>query len=76
MATSATLNGASVSGIFDNIYAEQEFGGAASAPSYLLPTASVPASVVGMPLVCNGITYKVVETAPDGTGVTLLRLRT
>ena len=59
-----------------NDYAEHAFGGSASAPYFMLPTASVQPYVVGMPLVCNGITYKVVETAPDGTGVTTLRLRT
>jgi len=76
MATAATLNGAAVVGIFDNGYQDQEFGGSASTPSYMLPAASVPGGVVGMTLVCNSITYKVVETMPDGTGITTLRLRT
>jgi len=76
LATSALLNGAPVSGVFSNGYADQEYGGSASAPSYMLATSAVPGAVVGMPLVVNAVTYKVVETMPDGTGITTLRLRT
>ena len=75
MATAAVLNGVSVSGIFDNAYLEQDFGGSASSPSFLMATSAVPATPVGMALVIGSTTYKVVETMPDGTGVTRLRLR-
>lgn len=75
-ATPGTLNGVAVSGIFGNGYLEQELGGSGSAPTYTLASASVPANPVGLPLVVAGVTYKVVEPMPDGTGVTTLRLRT
>lgn len=76
-AHSATLDGVAVTGIFDADYALQDVGGAvaASGPVFTLPSASVPASVVGKAFVHATITYKVVETLPDGTGVTTLRLR-
>ena len=75
MATAATLNGVAVTGIYDNEYALQEFGGSASSPSFLMASSAVPATPVGMALVIGATTYKVVETIPDGTGVTMLRLR-
>ncbi len=75
MATAATLNGVAVTGIYDNEYALQDLGGSASAPSFLMATSAVPATPVGMALVIGATTYKVVETMPDGTGVTMLRLR-
>lgn len=70
------LNGVLVGGIFSAPYLEQEMGGSGSQPSVIVPDASVPAAVVGKPFVRDGITYKVVEAMPDGTGVTTLRLRT
>jgi len=75
-ATPGLLNGVVVAGIFDNRYLEQELGGSGSAPTYTLASASVPANPAGLPLVVGGVTYKVVEPMPDGTGVTVLRLRT
>lgn len=75
-ASAATLNGVAVRGIFDNAYALQEYAGAASTPVFTLPSASVPALVVGLALVVGGTTYQVVEAMPDGTGITMLRLRT
>jgi hypothetical protein len=75
-ADAATLNGVSVMGIFDAAYLQEEFGGSASTPAFTLASASVPAPVVGLLLVVNGVTYKVVEPMPDGTGITILRLRT
>ena len=76
-ADNATLDGVAVRGIFDADYALQDVGGAvaASGPVFMLPSASVPALVVGKAFVHATITYKVVETLPDGTGVTTLRLR-
>jgi len=75
-ASPATLGGVPVMGIFDNAYFDQDMGGSGSTPSYTLPSSAVPANVVGMALVVNGVTYKVAEPMPDGTGVTTLRLRT
>ena len=77
-AVAATLGGVAVTGIFDNGYLVQDFGGdiAATGPTFTLPSASVPGSVVGMALVVNATTYKVAEPVADGTGITTLRLRT
>lgn len=74
----ATLGGVAVVGIFDSEYLLQDMGGsmAASGPVFTLASAYVPANVTGLLLVVNGMTYKVVEPMPDGTGVTVLRLRT
>lgn len=74
----ATLNGVPVQGIFDAEYALEDLGGgvAASGPVFTLASSAVPANVAGATLVVGAVTYKVVEPMPDGTGVTVLRLRT
>lgn len=76
-ASAATLGGVAVRGIFDNAYEAYDVssGFAASGPVFLLPSASVPAVVVGLPLVIGAETWAVVEPQPDGTGMTTLRLR-
>lgn len=76
-ATSATLNGVAVSGIFDAAYAlagAGTLGMADTRPSFTLPTASVPASPAGKTLVIGAASYVVAEHQPDGTGVSLLLL--
>lgn len=77
-AVSATLAGVAVRGIFDNAYQMDDLTGgvAGSAPSFTLRTSDVPSNVIGASLVIGAVTWKVVETMPDGTGVTTLRLRT
>lgn len=70
------LDGVPVRGFFSNAYFAQDLGGSGSAPACTLPSSAVPADVVGKPLLVNATTYKVVETMPDGTGITVLRLRT
>jgi hypothetical protein len=40
-----------------------------------LASADVPANVVGASVVVSAVVYKVIETMPDGTGITILRLR-
>ena len=77
-ADSALLGGAPVTGIFDEAYALEELGGfmAASGPAFTLASSAVPAVVAGLSLVVRDTTYKVVEPMPNGTGVTVLRLRT
>ncbi len=77
-ASPATLGGAPVVGIFDNGFDEQALamGMASSAPVFTLASAAVPAPVIGLSLVVGAVTYKVVESMPDGTGVTRLQLRT
>lgn len=78
MADDATLDGVSVRVIFDNDYLVQDLGGnvSGSGPAATLTSASVPAIVVGKTLVHSAATYKVVESLPNGTGLTVLRLRT
>lgn len=74
----ATIAGLPVVGIFDAEYQLQDMasGIMSTAPVLTLASANVPANVVGSSVVVNGLTYKVVEPMPDGTGVTVLRLRT
>ena len=73
----ATLGGVPVTGIFDNESDMQNLGLGvfATAPVFTLPTSSVPSPVIGVALVIGAVTYKVVESMPDGTGVTRLQLR-
>lgn len=73
----ALLDGVPVRGIFDaghELAGVGALGMAASLPRLTLPTASVPAGVVGAALVLGTATYTVVEHRPDGTGVSELRL--
>lgn len=75
--TVATLDGVAVSGIFDAAYvlaAAGTIGMADTRPAFTLPTASVPASPVGKPLVIGASNYLVAEHQPDGTGVSTLLL--
>jgi hypothetical protein len=74
---SATLDGEAVTGIFDNAYRLQDVGEmvGATAPAFTLADADVPSDVVGCELVYGATTYTVVEPMPDGTGLTVLRLR-
>lgn len=73
----ATLAGLPVSGIFDAEYQLQDMatGIISNAPVLTLPSANVPSNVVGASVVIGAKTYKVVEPMPDGTGITMLRLR-
>ena len=77
-AVNATLAGLPVRGIFDADYQLQDMasGIMSTAPVLTLASANVPANVVGASVVVGGVTYKVVEPMPDGTGITVLRLRT
>ena len=76
-ASNATLAGLPVVGIFDAAYLMQDMGTglAASTPALTLASAYVPASVVDALVVIGVAIYKVVEPMPDGTGITVLRLR-
>jgi hypothetical protein len=73
----ATLGGVPVTGIFDSAYAMEDLGSgiASFGPAFTMASSAVPSPVVGLSLVVNGSAYKVVEPKPDGTGVTVLRLR-
>lgn len=76
-ASLATLDGQEVRGIFDNGYQafEVSSGAFATGPVFLMPTSELPANAVGLTLVLGAESWKVVEIEPDGTGLTLLRLR-
>lgn len=76
-ATSCSVNGVAVSGIFENDYSLGSVGLAGMSgtqPTLMLPTASVAADPVGQAAVVSGISYVVASHEPDGTGVSLLRL--
>lgn len=72
------LDGVAVRGFFSSAYAqafEQPFGVSGSNPVAILPTASVPATPVGLTLVHAGTSYTITDPQPDGTGLTVLQLR-
>lgn len=74
---SVTLNGVSVTAIFD---AEGEVAGAGFSgaavyrPMLTLATSDVPASPIGKTAVVGGVSYTVAEHRADGTGVSTLVL--
>jgi len=73
-----TLNGVPVAALFDAAYMlgnVGDFGVSGSNPVATLQTALVPADVVGMTLVAGGVSYRVTENQPDGTGISTLQLR-
>lgn len=72
-AVTATLDGASVRGIFDNQYVDV-LGVASRQPIFTLPTADAAAATQASVLVVEGVTYRVRTIEPDGTGVTVLML--
>lgn len=89
-AQSVVLGGVTVQGIFDNPYERGDVGGmgmASAAPSFTLPTSSVPPRVidwfryfdeatgaVDLHMTINGAEYLVVAHEPDGAGVSVLEL--
>ena len=73
----ATLSvGGSAVVIFDNVYTGA-FNGVIgdSAPQCLGKTAALAAVTVGSTVTISGTTYTVCAIEPDGTGMTLLRLK-
>ncbi len=76
-AVAATLAGLSVTGILDAPGVNAmvgELGMASVAPTFTLPSASVPSSPVGSALVIGAVSYVVTQHLPDGTGVSTLVL--
>ena len=74
---SAVLGGVAVIGIFDKAYQVGDVGGsgfATSQPMFSLLSSSVPFNVTGLPMVIGSVTYTVVVSEPDGTGMTQLLL--
>lgn len=72
-ATTATLDGASVAGIFDNAYMDA-LGLATTEPRFTLRSTDATTTTTASLLVVNGATYRVRSVQPDGTGVTVLAL--
>lgn len=75
-ARNGMLSGVPVCGILDLAYvsAGAGLGMSSTAPAFILPSSSVPASPVGQLLVVDGVTYAIALVEPDGTGVTTLTL--
>lgn len=73
LATQAMLDGAPVTGLFDNAYTEA-FGMASRAPMFTLPSSQAAGVSQTSVLVVCDTTYRVTSAQPDGTGVTTLML--
>ena len=84
-ATSATVNGVTLSGIFDNASAATLLGGmggrgvsfagmAGTKPTLTIATTSVPADPVGKTVVIGSVNYLIAAHEPDGTGLSQLEL--
>lgn len=73
-----TVDGNPVNAQFDNVYVEVGLDGVtveSVGPVLLCRTIDVSAVVQGDAAVVNSVNYTVAEVQPDGTGMTLLRLR-
>ncbi|MCU0965977.1 MAG: hypothetical protein MUF08_13205, partial [Burkholderiaceae bacterium] len=66
LATTATLDGVVVTGIFDNAYTEA-FGMASRQPMFALPTSSAAAATQASLLLVESNLYRVTSVQPDGT---------
>ena len=73
-AVTATLDGVSVLGLFDNGYLQAFDGIATSGTTFTLPTAQTVSATSASVLVVNGTTYRVRSVQPDGSGVSVLLL--
>ena len=80
-AIGATLDGAAVQGIFDSGFDDAPlagFGPAGTSPTFMLPSASVPAAPEGKAFVIStgpaAGNYRVANVKHDGTGVCTLEL--
>lgn len=77
LASTVTVNGVSVSAMFDNGYASGDvgvLGMAGTQPVLTLATADVPANPVGLSAVVASTSYLVAAHEPDGTGISRLVL--
>ena len=75
---SVYIDGCQVYGVFDNDYLEDLDGPGISsgAPVITVRSSDVRGVVPGAEVIYAGDTFTVREIEPDGTGVSLLRLRT
>lgn len=79
-ATTVTVGGSSVNVIFDADYVAVDVGtGVMSSVGPVIlcdeSDAAVAAVVEGTAVIVNAVNYTVAEIQPDGTGMTMLRLR-
>lgn len=77
-AVSATFNAGQVLGIFDNPSKDFHLGQAGisdTKPTFTGRTVDLAAAVYGSTIVINGVTWTVMDTNPDGTGVTVLVIK-
>lgn len=73
---SATIGAATITGLFDNGYADLNGMIGGSHPTLLCISADIPSVVNGTALTINATAYTVAGTPqPDGTGLTVLQLR-
>ena len=73
-----TVYGNAIVAIFDNDYVAVDLDGVtleSLGPVLLCETADVSSVAQGDAAVVNAVNYTVAEVRPDGTGMTLLRLR-
>ena len=68
------LGGATTRAIFDNAYERAFDGIATKQPMLQLPSAAAAAVTQASTAVVGGVTYRVRDIQPDGTGWTLLLL--
>lgn len=72
-----TLDGVAVLGDFSSPYTTGYLDGvnaAGSRPTLIMPSADVPANVVGKTVTAGGQNYTVAESQPDSMGYTVLLL--
>jgi hypothetical protein len=70
----ATLNGAAITGKFDNAYTDP-LGFSGSSPALTCASADVSAAAQGMAVVVDAVNYTIAAIKPDGTGMTVLVLQ-
>ena len=75
-AVTATVGASSVQGIFDNGYAGSFAGMVPDTdPRFTCATADATGATVGTTITINATAYTVCAVEPDGTGITVLRLK-
>jgi hypothetical protein len=72
-----TIDGSSIHAVFDNDYLEalEGPGASVSEPTITARTVDLEGVERGSVVLVGNSTYRVREREPDGTGITLLRLR-
>lgn len=74
-ATTATIGGSSVSAIFDSEFLAAFGLVETAAPMLTARSADVSGASVGDAVTVNSTSYKIASLEPDGTGITVVRLK-